>query len=177
MLPKFGGDSGYADVFLSSRATGVATWRNSNFFGLVDGLNVALQYQGKNERTDGNAVRRSNGEGYATSVSWIADSGFGVVGSYANLGRTDTQNRAQYGQGERAESRATAVKYDANPIYLAAMYGNTHNATPVSGGFANTAVNFEAVAQYQFLNGFYQCKRLLQQKRPGVCRVQIQSAE
>lgn len=154
MLPKFGGDSGYADVFLSTRATGVATWRNTNFFGLVDGLNVAVQYQGKNERTDGNAVRRSNGDGYATSVSWTADSGFGIVGSYANLGRTGTQNNATFGKGDRAEHWATAVKYDANQIYLAAMYGNTHNATPITGGFANKAVNFEAIAQYQFLNGF-----------------------
>ncbi|WP_042958928.1 porin [Erwinia tasmaniensis] len=153
MLPKFGGDSGNTDVFLSGRATGVATWRNNNFFGLVKGLNIALQYEGKNDRTGDVAVRRSNGDGYATSVSWTGDSGFGVSGTYANLGRTETQNRASYGKGERAEHWATAVKYDADQIYLAAMYGNTHNATPISGGFANKAVNFEAVAQYQFLNG------------------------
>lgn len=154
MLPKFGGDSGYADGFLSSRSTGVATWRNSNFFGLVDGLNVALQYEGKNERTGNDAVRRSNGDGYATSVSYNADWGLGVVGTYANIGRTQAQNNATRGEGDRAESWATAIKYDANQIYLAAVYGNTHNATPISGGFANKAVNFEAVAQYQFLNGF-----------------------
>lgn len=153
MLPKFGGDSGNTDVFLSGRATGVATWRNSNFFGLVDGLNVALQYQGKNDRSGDIAVRRSNGDGYATSVSWATDSGFGVAGSYANLGRTEPQNGASFGKGERAEHWATAVKYDANQLYLAAMYGNTHNATPIAGGFANKAVNFEAVAQYQLLNG------------------------
>lgn len=46
------------------------------------------------------------------------------------------------------------MKYDANQVYLAAMYGETLNATPITGGFANKAQNFEAVAQYQFLNGF-----------------------
>jgi len=153
VLPKFGGDSGYADGFLSSRSTGVATWRNSNLFGLLDGLNVALQYEGKNDRTGSDAVRRSNGDGFATSVSWNADWGLGLVGSYASIGRTEAQNNARRGEGNRAELWATAVKYDANQIYLAALYGNTHNATPISGGFANKAVNFEAVAQYQFLNG------------------------
>lgn len=34
------------------------------------------------------------------------------------------------------------------------MYGETLNAPRISGGFANEAQNVEAVAQYQFLNGF-----------------------
>ncbi|MGR8986950.1 porin, partial [Klebsiella pneumoniae] len=41
-------------------------------------------------------------------------------------------------------------KYDANNIYLATMYSETRKMTPISGGFANKAQNFEAVAQYQF---------------------------
>ncbi len=32
---------------MTQRATGVATYRNNDFFGSVDGLNFALQYQGK----------------------------------------------------------------------------------------------------------------------------------
>lgn len=47
VLPEFGGDTYGSDNFLQSRANGVATYRNSDFFGLVDGLNFALQYQGK----------------------------------------------------------------------------------------------------------------------------------
>lgn len=153
MLPKFGGDSGYSDSFLAGRAGGVATWRNSDFFGLVEGLNIAAQYQGKNERSGTDAVRRSNGDGYAASLSWTADFGLGLAAAWASVDRTTAQNQAARGEGDRAELWSTAVKYDANLIYLAAMYGETHNATPVSGGFANKAQNFEAVAQYQFLNG------------------------
>lgn len=154
MLPKFGGDAAHADAFLAGRSTGVATWRNNNFFGLVDGLSVALQYQGKNERTDNGAVRRSNGDGYAMSLAYEYDFGLAVTGAYANIDRTTKQNQADRGEGDRAELWATAIKYDANQIYLAAMYGETHNATPINGGFANKAQDFEAVAQYQFLNGF-----------------------
>ncbi|MBD3698465.1 porin [Enterobacter hormaechei] len=31
---------------MTGRTTGVATYRNTDFFGLVDGLNVAAQYRG-----------------------------------------------------------------------------------------------------------------------------------
>ena len=62
VLPEFGGDTYGADNFLQSRANGVATYRNQDFFGLVDGLNFALQYQGKNgsvsgENTSGRSLR------------------------------------------------------------------------------------------------------------------------
>ncbi|PLV58599.1 MULTISPECIES: porin [unclassified Erwinia] len=154
VLPKFGGDSGFSDVFLSSRSTGVATYRNKDFFGLVDGLNFGLQYEGKNERTGTDAVRRSNGDGFALTASYTSDFGLGAVASYASIKRLAVQNAAPRGDGDRAEHWATGVKYDANQVYVATIYGNTHNATPIGGGFANKAVNFEAVAQYQFLNGF-----------------------
>ena len=62
MLPEFGGDTAYSDDFFVGRVGGVATYRNSNFFGLVDGLNFAVQYLGKNER---DTARRSNGDGVA----------------------------------------------------------------------------------------------------------------
>lgn len=155
MLPFFGGDSGYTDAFLSGRSTGVLTWRNSNFFGLVDGLNLAAQYQGKNDRSSNiDGVRRSNGDGFALSASYDFDFGLSFAGAFASLDRTTAQNAAARGEGEKAQHWATSVKYDANQVYLAAMYGETLNATPIAGGFANKAQNFEAVAQYQFLNGF-----------------------
>ena len=159
MLPYFGGDSGYTDAFLSGRSTGVLTWRNKDFFGLVKGWNFAAQYEGKNERSDSAtasnlAVRRSNGDGFALSTSYDFDFGLSLVGAYANLDRVTAQNTATYGRGDKAQSWAAGLKYDANQIYLATIYGETQNATPIgNSGFANKAVNFEAVAQYQFLNG------------------------
>ena len=50
MLPEFGGDTyTQTDVYMLGRTNGVATYRNKGFFGQVDGLNFALQYQGNNE--------------------------------------------------------------------------------------------------------------------------------
>ena len=152
VLPEFGGDTYGSDNFLQSRANGVATYRNSDFFGLVDGLNFGIQYLGKNER-DGN-TGRSNGDGVGGSVSYEMD-GFGIVGAYGAADRTNAQENSFYGNGgKKAEQWATGVKYDANNIYLAANYGETRNATRISGagnsGFANKTEDFFVVAQYQF---------------------------
>ncbi len=60
-----------------------------------------------------------------------------------------------YGQGDKTQQWATALKYDANNVYLAAMYNETRNSTYISDsngadGFANKTQGFEVVAQYQF---------------------------
>uniref|UniRef100_UPI002FDB18F3 porin n=3 Tax=Pantoea TaxID=53335 RepID=UPI002FDB18F3 len=65
-----------------------------------------------------------------------------------------------YGHGDRADSWGAGVKYDANSVYLAAIYTETRNMTPFNGidrvtgqravGAANKAQNIELVAQYQF---------------------------
>ena len=139
MLPEFGGDTAYSDDFFVGRVGGVATYRNSNFFGLVDGLNFAVQYLGKNER---DTARRSNG--------------FGIVGAYGAADRTNLQEAQPLGNGKKAEQWATGLKYDANNIYLAANYGETRNATPITNkftntsGFANKTQDVLLVAQYQF---------------------------
>ena len=147
MLPEFGGDTGASDNFFSGRTGGLATYRNSNFFGLVDGLNFGVQYLGKNERTD--AVR-SNGDGWATSLSYDFE-GFGIVGAYGAADRTNNQQTLEWGKGDKAEQWATGLKYDANNIYLAAIYGEMRNAARLgSRGFANKSQDFSVVAQYQF---------------------------
>ncbi|WP_413723798.1 porin OmpF [Sodalis sp. RH16] len=154
MLPEFGGDTAYSDNFMVGRTTGVATYRNTNFFGLADGLDFALQYQGKNDRSTD--PHRSNGDGYGGSVSYVSPIGVGIVGAYASSDRTDSQNATFYGAGDRAEQWATSLKYDANNVYLAATYGETRNATWLTNnfsgntGFANKTQDILIVAQYQF---------------------------
>jgi outer membrane protein N len=51
----------------------------------------------------------------------------------------------------KAEAWTVGAKYDANSVYLAMMYAETRNMTPIGNvGIANQTQNFEAVAQYQF---------------------------
>jgi outer membrane pore protein C len=166
VLPEFGGDTYGADNFMQSRANGVATYRNTDFFGLVDGLNFALQYQGKNgstsgENDNGRSTLKQNGDGYGMSLTYDLGEGFSVGGAMSSSKRTADQNVADaYGNGDRADVYSAGLKYDANNIYLAAQFSQTYNATRFgtsngSGrtdawGFADKAQNFEAVAQYQF---------------------------
>ena len=173
MLPVFGGDSyTWTDNFMVGRTNGVATYRNNDFFGLVDGLNFALQYQGANEGANANEdqegtknghkdVRFQNGDGFGMSTSYDFSgdlSGLSLGAAYSSSDRTNDQ--VAYGKaaesigfagGEKAEAWTIGAKYDANSVYLAMMYAETRNMTPIGNvGIANHTQNFEAVAQYQF---------------------------
>ena len=163
MIPEFGDDSFVkTDNFMTGRGNGMATYRNNNFFGLADGLKLAVQYQGKNEN-DARAASKANGDGFGTSLSYdFGDSGFTLGAAYANSNRTLAQQQSTWGKGSDAEAWTTGFKYDANNVYLAAIYAETRNMTPISGtasisgvdtkvsGFANKNQAFEVVAQYQF---------------------------
>ncbi|WP_049009999.1 porin OmpC [Citrobacter koseri] len=194
MLPEFGGDTyTQTDVYMLGRTNGVATYRNNGFFGLVDGLNFALQYQGNNENGgadfgqegSGNSTNRKlakeNGDGFGMSTSYDFDFGLSLGAAYANSDRTDAQvargygdgmnQRNNYAGGDKAEAWTVGAKYDAYNVYLAAMYAETRNMTyygngdsELNGGIANKTQNFEVVAQYQFDFGLRPSIAYLQSK-------------
>lgn len=146
-----------SDNFLTGRGSGRLTWRNTDFFGLVDGLNVSAQYQGANSDSTNNSrsATRSNGDGYGFSVSYDTPWDISVLGAYASSKRTTAQNALVLGDGDRADIWATGLKYDHDQIYLAATYAQSHNMTPIgSSGYANKTENLELVAKYVFLSGF-----------------------
>ena len=182
VLPEFGGDTYGSDNFMQQRGNGFATYRNTDFFGLVDGLNFAVQYQGKNGNPSGEGFTsgvtnngrdalRQNGDGVGGSITYDYE-GFGIGGAISSSKRTDAQNTAAYiGNGDRAETYTGGLKYDANNIYLAAQYTQTYNATRVGSlGWANKAQNFEAVAQYQFDFGLRPSLAYLQSKGKNLGR-------
>ncbi|AOM41200.1 porin [Xenorhabdus hominickii] len=165
VLPVFGGDSMAAtDNFMMGRSTGLLTYRNTDFFGLVNGLNFALQYQAKNDGGTKNSrsdVSRQNGDGFALSSSYDFGNGFSLGGSYGNSNRTSAQklgaDKAKVlAKGNKAEAWLVSAKYDKNNVYLAAMYGEAHNLTRFGSSvndytmFANKTQNFELTAQYLF---------------------------
>jgi len=179
VLPEFGGDTYGADNFLQSRAGGVATYRNSDFFGLVDGLAFALQYQGKNssssEGGNRNGPLTANGDGFGGSLTYDLGQGISIGSAIASSKRTAEQNSAnQYGHGKDATTYTGGMKFDANNIYLAAQYTQTYNASRFGGtdeaisGFANKAQNIELVAQYQFDFGLRPSVAYLQSKGKNI---------
>ena len=186
VLPEFGGDTYGADNFMQSRANGVATYRNTDFFGLVEGLNFALQYQGKNgsasgenDVAGGRGALRQNGDGYGAAVTYDLGAGFGIGAAASTSKRTADQNSADaYGDGERADVYSGGLKYDANNVYLAAQYSQTYNATRFgtsngsdvtdAWGYADKAQNVEVVAQYQFDFGLRPSIAYLQSRGKGI---------
>lgn len=171
VMPEFGGDTTLSDNFLSGRANGILTYRNTDFFGMVDGLNFALQYQGKNSSNKdiGRSVQKENGDGYGLSVSYDFGNGVSTAAAYANSNRTQSQHAlitdAHYhgNESKKAEAYSLGLRYDANSLYLAALYSETRNMTPFGKfsdltdrsifGFSDKAKNIELVAQYQFVFG------------------------
>ena len=174
VLPEFGGDTWtQTDGFMTGRTTGVATYRNTDFFGLVDGLNFALQYQGKNGSVSGEGATnngrgwsKQNGDGFGTSLTYDIWDGISAGFAYSHSKRTDEQNSVPaLGRGDNAETYTGGLKYDANNIYLATQYTQTYNATRAGSlGFADKAQNFEVVAQYQFDFGLRPSVAYLQSK-------------
>ncbi|CNF38563.1 putative outer membrane porin F protein [Yersinia bercovieri] len=165
MLPVFGGDSiSNSDNYMTGRSTGLATYRNTNFFGLVDGLNFALQYQGKNEDgrdgstttggiTTFNNLKDQNGDGFGISSTYDIGYGVNFGAGFSSSNRTDEQKRFSTALGEKAQAWNVGAKYDANNVYLAVMYAETQNMTPYGDAndtIANKTRDIEITAQYQF---------------------------
>ncbi|MEJ5071950.1 porin OmpC [Enterobacter ludwigii] len=164
VLPEFGGDAyTKADNYMTGRANGVATYRNSDFFGLVDGLNFAVQYQGKNENpgsgegtnnSNGRNMKNANGDGWGLSTTYDFGAGFSAGAAYASSDRTNDQTNFSTAGGDKADAWTAGLKYDANNVYLATMYSETRNMTSYGSEYDNTIANktqnFEVTAQYQF---------------------------
>ena len=85
---------------MTGRTNGVATYRNNNFFGLVDGLNFALQYQGKNQN-DGRNVKKQNGDGWGISSTYDIGEGvsFGAAYFFQPYRRSETAFQRAWRQG------------------------------------------------------------------------------
>ncbi|EFE6710940.1 hypothetical protein CEX11_003982 [Escherichia coli] len=91
MLVEWGGDSwASADNFMNGRTNGVATYRNYDFFGLVDGLDFAIQYQGKNSNR---STKKQNGDGYGDNAEvWSLAAKYDANNIYAAMMYGETRN-------------------------------------------------------------------------------------
>ena len=158
VFPLWGADTmAQSDNFMTSRNRNLLTYRNNNAFGYVDGLSFALQYQGKNGDNNKSSagVTKDNGDGYGLSAAYDLGWGVSLGGGYSNSSRTPNQQSNTTAGGEKAQAWNVGGKFDANNVYLAAMYGQTLNTTRYGSqagvnAIANKTENVELVAQYLF---------------------------
>lgn len=151
VLPEFGGDASNNDIYaLTARTKAVATYRNSNFFGLVNGLRFAVQYAdngdnsstqylNKHDRTD-----HDSAEAWGSVIDWdVLDSGLSIGAGYA-----------QTGGHKDAKAWSAGAKYNNDNLYLAALYiqGKQKYGWEKVSSTSNTddlkTKGFELVAQY-----------------------------
>ena len=151
VLPEFGGDASNNDIYaLTARTKAVATYRNSNFFGLVNGLRFAVQYAdngdnsstqylNKHDRTD-----HDSAEAWGSVIDWdVLDSGLSIGAGYA-----------QTGGHKDAKAWSAGAKYNNDNLYLAALYiqGKQKYGWEKASTTSNTddlkTKGFELVAQY-----------------------------
>lgn len=165
VLPLYGADSmSCIDNYMTGRSRNLLTYRNTNFFGLVDGLNLAIQYQGKNtlsNKTSSSDYLKNNGDGFGLATNYDIGFGLKVGGAYSrsNHNLVNVYKAPYKVSGKSAEGWNAAIKYDADNLYLAAMYGETHNTTRIGRLIndkddtrhnVNKTENIELVAQYLF---------------------------
>lgn len=157
VFPLWGADTmAQSDNFMTSRNRNLLTYRNNNAFGYVDGLSFALQYQGKNgdnNKSSAGEAAKDNGDGYGFSAAYDLGWGVSLGGGYSNSSRTPNQQHNTTAGGQKAQAWNVGGKFDANNVYLAAMYGQTLNTTRYGGSkdsIANKTENVELVAQYLF---------------------------
>lgn len=159
---EFSGSNSYNS--LSGQATSLATYRNKNLFGIVDGLAIALQYQAqetKNADQKINKIKSINGDGYGLSVQYDLGNGITIGSAYANSKRATVENILDSNPSNLAETYSLGMKYDANNIYFAAIYSQTYHMPTfslfrqdkmknISYIFTNQVYNIELVAHYTF---------------------------
>lgn len=167
VLPEFGGDAGDM-VLLGDRENAVATYRNQGFYGLVDGLNFALQYADRasydyddeDEITsnDTGAHKQNRGARSAFGISAdyaILNSGFTVGGSYALTSKASDEKilnglDKDSDESRRGQSWVAGGKYEYQNLYVAAIYNYSKNviATPEIGVGADDSTNGTNIANY-----------------------------
>lgn len=142
VLPEWGGNASNNNLYaLSARTSAVATYRNSGFYGLVDGLDFALQYADNGDNSNkqlagSTGLNSKSPEAYGATVQYaILDTGLSIGGGYAAT-NGDHENK----------SWSTAIKYDAYDLYLAALYIQSKTDTTASS--EQKFQGFEFVAQY-----------------------------
>ncbi|MFB6422003.1 MAG: porin [Candidatus Malihini olakiniferum] len=187
VMPEWSGDQSNSGKFLTSYSTNVLTYRNKDLFNLVNGINFSLQYQCKNSKDSLNkrkSIGVHNGDGWGTSLEYTSPVGVSIVGNYSIINRSKEQNTYNTksnvsDQDKKSAAWGGGLKYNANNIYIAAVYSELRNASYFEGtpnsltpntpltGFSDKTEIFEAVAQYNFDSGLTPSLRYAQAKEKG----------
>ncbi|QJC29140.1 porin [Enterobacteriaceae endosymbiont of Plateumaris rustica] len=158
----------FNDNFMFGRANNLTTYRNKNFFGLIDGLNIALQYQGNNNFSK----IEQNGEGWGSSIEYNLGCGINIIGSYFSsysnpnpnkllfhnsfFSKKNKQEKKKSNNKKMSNAYALGIKYNKKNIYLSTVFSETNNSIRYVANddllLANKTKSLEILGQYTFNN-------------------------
>ncbi|QJC38205.1 porin [Enterobacteriaceae endosymbiont of Donacia marginata] len=170
----------YNDKFMFGRTNNLITYRNKNFFGLIKGLDIALQYKSPHFYTENDVFyngsnnkdhdifieKEKNKKGWGASIKYkIGNSGVSITGSYFNSSKIIDKNdelkkiffiKNHNDKNNDINAFSIGAKYEKNNIYLATVFSKTKNSLTYLDRnnfyFANKIKNLEIIGQYKFNN-------------------------
>lgn len=147
------------------------TYRSNNCFGLINGVDISLQYQGKNIE-DNKSINpnssKNDGDGFGISIRYkicpdiSIGTSFNKLNQKNNIVYSKSGNSRDIISGGNATAWNIGIKYENNNIYLAGIYARSNNMNDKqmnTSDFANnqnliriakTNENIELVGQYMF---------------------------
>ncbi|QJC34174.1 porin [Enterobacteriaceae endosymbiont of Donacia cinerea] len=172
----------YNDKFMFGRTNNLLTYRNKNFFGLIKGLEIALQYKSPHFYTEDNVFydehnndenrdifveKEKNKKGWGASIGYkIGNSGVSITGSYFNSSKIIDKNdelkkvfsikNTNHKNDDNINAFSIGAKYEKNNIYLATVFSKAKNSLTYldkhSYSFAHKIKKLEIIGQYKFDN-------------------------
>ncbi|BGI51111.1 MAG: porin OmpF [Arsenophonus endosymbiont of Ceratovacuna japonica] len=151
--------------YLINRNYNLLTYRNTDFFGMIDGLNFAIQYQIKNIEIDkiSNKTIFNNKNSFGLSANYNIGWGITLGAGYSKFNSIfDNQQKDinNHISNNNDEGWNVGIKYDANNLYLAAIYSKFNNVIKSdnvedlmnndSAYIVNKTKDFKLVGQYLF---------------------------
>ncbi|QJC33356.1 porin [Enterobacteriaceae endosymbiont of Donacia clavipes] len=155
------------DCFMFGRNNNLLTYRNRNFFGLIKGLDLALQYKNSDQNYDDDDNKNyleNTRKGWGTSISYkIGNTGVSISGAYFNFLNIINQDTEIFSNTDKnfnnknknINAYSIGAKYEKNNIYLAAVLSSSYNGLKYMNDnnenlFADKIKNLEIIGQYKF---------------------------
>lgn len=169
------------DHYMIGRNSSLLTYRNNNFFGLMDNVSFSLQYQNISKNQTDN--KKQNSAIWGASVQYKTDMGLTAIGSFFSAPKIHSNDENQQNNNKNMTAVGAyglGFKYDTNDIYIAAFYGEARNLTSYDDvnqknndqnnekKYINKTQNIEAIAEYDFHSGFYSSLSYLDSKEQNI---------
>jgi predicted porin len=150
----YGSVTSQVDNFMMQKSSGLLSYHNNDFFSLVDGLDIGLQLQTRNNSQE-RGFDRQHGKGYGMSLTWRSPTlPLTLAGAWSRSHHTGKQ-LALIKEEKDAAAWIVGAKYEPEPFYIAAFYSEMRHMYPYNNahlqraGFVDKARLFEGVIRYK----------------------------